>query len=850
MKKIRFLFAVLIITPLILISCSPGKESDDFPIRTIHILEVNERLLHFEDGFIIGNGDLSVSVYQSADRIIWRFGKNDVWDRRLDRTDSYKPVHIKELAKGIREEGWKSDGFGQNSRPVALHGTNNPQRMREVVGGSPPEYSSRPYPCPKPVGELIMQLPPDLADMKIVQRLIIEEGRMEIHCSWQSGVEIRVNCFIPSSPNLLVVNWQVRNWNENTRQGRDRHPVWFWLKRWADPDYNLFNLNYKADFGSSIQQPVSSKVTPLPQPCIKVFEGITLIEQYFGKDLLFKDGFRYWAVPFAPEMKVSPVDMSPTGEARISIVPDITKNEGWFAVQIATSSDKGGVEHEVTSVKKMFQADPVSSMKNLRVETIRDAKLFWDQSGVSIDDSLLENLWYETLHIRRSTTRAGIDPPGLFLPSTVHDYSRWHGDYHTNYNLQSPFWGDYAANHSEIGDSYFKAMEYFFQIGRKIAHDYYDARGTFIQLLTYPLYAGDDPYGTGFCSRLAYMTGWAMNQYWSRYLYSQDTTWLRETGYPAIKEGALFYTDFLMKGNDGMYHAYPSQDGEESILGNPEDVTDQPQVMRHIRYNLRAAIKASEILGMDKDLRDEWKDRLDHSAPDRYSKNKDSTFNSYSGPPVNETDKQIDALNPPEFGFGKPYKSQYVISGLPSFSKRVEPMRSWYFGQFPWRVMQLLREGSFRADSDFTEFRKTLEMWRRPNGIMQGMAIANYGRSGAWTESLGILAPLQEMMLQSWDGAIRIFPAFPSGLSASFRDLRAEGAFLVSAEKCKEAIKSIRIKSLAGLTLNLYNPFPESEKIRITDDTTGRVLLKGSFKSFEILKIKTEKNHAYSFRKI
>ena len=66
-----------------------------------HVIEVNERLLCPEDGLLLGNGDLSVSVYQTADRIVWRFGKNDVWDRRHDLSDDPKPAHIDEIARGI-----------------------------------------------------------------------------------------------------------------------------------------------------------------------------------------------------------------------------------------------------------------------------------------------------------------------------------------------------------------------------------------------------------------------------------------------------------------------------------------------------------------------------------------------------------------------------------------------------------------------------------------------------------------------------------------------------------------------------------------------------------------------------
>jgi hypothetical protein len=91
-----------------------------------------------------------------------------------------------------------------------------------------------------------------------------------------------------------------------------------------------------------------------------------------------------------------------------------------------------------------------------------------------------------------------------YLPSTVGDYSHWHGDYHTNYNLQEPFWGDYTANHLELGDNYFDAVRFFLPIGRKIARDYYRCRGVFIQLSGYPIDAADDPLGAVPMGRMAY----------------------------------------------------------------------------------------------------------------------------------------------------------------------------------------------------------------------------------------------------------------------------------------------------------------------------------------------------------
>ncbi|MFA6240136.1 MAG: glycoside hydrolase family 95-like protein, partial [Candidatus Hydrogenedentales bacterium] len=429
---------------------------------------------------------------------------------------------------------------------------------------------------------------------------------------------------------------------------------------------------------------------------------------------------------------------------------------------------------------------------------------FWSKSSVHIADPLIESLWYETLHARRCTYRDDTVPPGLFLPSTVEDYSHWHGDYHTNYNIQEPFWADYTANHYELGDAYFRAMDYFQPMGRKIAHDYYNGRGVFIQLTGYPILAEDDVLGCVPMGRMAYMTGWAANQYWWRYQYSMDKEWLRKTGYPFIRDCALFYTDFVEKGPDGLYHAFPSNQGEDGFTGNAKDYTDRAQIMQHMRYCLRSAVQASTVIETDADLRAQWQDILAHCPGD----------DGATPPTLSEAEQRALDANPPEFGIGRPYKPQ---PEAPPDSPQSAP-NTWYLGQYGWGVMQQLRGGGFIAGRDFPMFRKNIERWRHPNGLVWGMAIANYGHAGAWSETLGILAPLQEMMLQSWDDAIRVFPAWPRNLDASFEDFRAHGAFLVSASYAKGVVGDIRIKSERGGTCRLGLPWPEGAQVL---DATG-----------------------------
>ena len=171
---------------VVLVLRASSAAGDQTAQDRVHVMDLDQRVLCAEDGLLLGNGDLSVSVYQSADRVIWRFGKGDVWDRRLDLSDDPKPAHIDEIAHGIQVEGWKCGPYGG---PVeATRGTKDPQRMHELCQGAPPSYKQRPYPCPKPVGELAMHLPADLTGLEIRQRLVIEEARLEITCTWPCGV--------------------------------------------------------------------------------------------------------------------------------------------------------------------------------------------------------------------------------------------------------------------------------------------------------------------------------------------------------------------------------------------------------------------------------------------------------------------------------------------------------------------------------------------------------------------------------------------------------------------------------------------------------------------------------------
>lgn len=778
-----------------------------------HVLKVTEPIVEAEDGLLLGNGDLSVSVYQSKDRILWRFGKGDVWDRRVDRSDDPRPPTIKEIAHGIAVERWKCSPYG-DGQPVALNGTDNPQRMKELCTGTPASYRARPYPCPKPVGELALQLPPDLPDLQVRQELSLEEGILRIFCSSRPdsrypAVELRITCFVPPAPNVLVVKWELTGWDKQAELGHDLPPVWLWLYRWADPTIREFGQRFAGEYlhDAFSAYPDAAKCTPLPKPTVLNLHGRPVIEQTFQPEPTFLQGFRYLMAPYVAAGDISPQDLSAAGEARLRLWPPREARSGWVVVGVPSESDPGGSEAELGRLNGMLAERPAERLAAWEQATRDSAAAFWARSAVHISDPLLENLWYETYHARRCTTRAGKTPPGLFLPSTVRDYSHWHGDYHTNYNYQQPYYGDYTANQLDLGDAYFTGMEYLLQMGRLIAEKYYGARGAFIQLSGYPIKATDDVLGCVPMGRMAYMTGWCANQYWWRYLYTRDDKWLREVGYPAMRDCALFYLDFMEKRADGLYHVFPSNQGEDGFTGNAQDYTDRWQVMRHVRNCLRCAIQASEVLGADADLRQQWQERLDHCAGDD------------GRPPVKLQGpaKRFQEACPPEFGDGAVPAPPLASADEAPFPDLTDGFYSWYAGQYPICMVATVRGGGIPPARVYAGLRRLVERWRHPNGLIWAMSVANYGHCGAWTETLGICAPLQEMMLQSYGGVVRIFPQWPAKVPASFENLRAEGAFLVSARWAEGAVAEASLRSEKGGPCEVFSPWREGLTAVTTD---------------------------------
>ena len=98
---------------------------------------------------------------------------------------------------------------------------------------------------------------------------------------------------------------------------------------------------------------------------------------------------------------------------------------------------------------------------------------------------------------------------------------------------------------------------------------------------------------------------------------------------------------------------------------------------------------------------------------------------------------------------------------------------------------------------------------------------------GIWFENFALPAVVNECLMQSYNGIIRLFPNWPLDKRAEFSTLRAVGGFLVSAIADDGIIQGIEIYSEAGSTLRVYNPWNQARCIRRgkEEKLTGDILV-------------------------
>jgi alpha-L-fucosidase 2 len=178
----------------------------------------------------------------------------------------------------------------------------------------------------------------------------------------------------------------------------------------------------------------------------------------------------------------------------------------------------------------------------------------------------------------------------------------WNSDFHTNINLQMNYWPAEVCNLSETSEKLVSFMEKLVEPGSVTAREMYGTGGWTIHHLT-------DPFGrTGVADGvwgITPMNGpWMTFPVYEHYLFTGDTSFLREKAYPLMKGTAEFVLGFLTESPEGFLVTNPSHSPENNFRDNKTgDVsaltyaaTTDIEVVNALFDN---CIEASEILKTD-----------------------------------------------------------------------------------------------------------------------------------------------------------------------------------------------------------------------------------------------------------
>jgi hypothetical protein len=491
-------------------------------------------------------------------------------------------------------------------------------------------------------------------------------------------------------------------------------------------------------------------------------------------------------------------------------------------------------------------------------ETLSDK--FWSASSLELSDTELESAWYRNQYWLSCCLAPGKVAPGLFgnwLSGWYDIGTAWHSDYHFDYNAQQAYWGVFSSNHVEQHEPYVKLCWDLLPISQIFAQDHFGLPGAHYPVSAYPVPRQVYAYPALPWTYLMCLTAWALQSLWWQYLYTQDAHYLKGQAYPLLREGARFYCAFLKMEPDGRYHVFPTVVPEMhgftvDFRYNKDCIID----LALIRFLLDAVIQASELLHTDAEERTRWREVYDNLA--EYPVGQDAKGKVWLDVPQGTTESvyNIPVTLAPVFP-GEQVGLHSEPSQLELARRTAKLVRLEGGNDFVYFPMILARLGIL----DLEIFKREIHYCLLPNGTCTDRVRqtgGRYGRykdstnfdhmvrMGIWIENLALPAVINECLLQSYTGILRLFPNVNGLERARFESLRAAGGFLVTAEWKDNGVGPILIKSLAGRTCRVHNPWPAQE-VAIIDLTTPQEVERKQRQS--LVEFSTQVGHTYRLQR-
>ncbi len=735
-----------------------------------HFIEHKEPRSLWHEGCPMGNGDMGVLAYGPPEAAMFLFGKTDLWDWRPFGKANYPSAGFPALRKAAAE---KDD-----------------RRFQELK-----EKSRRPLqvdaPTAKPGGMLRLELYPCSKIMSFYQRLSFASAetvqtwgvagdRKPSMCKFSLTPDpVVMTSFVHAARNVFAINIQ-------TGKYPFHEPIAVSLWRHEDPDMEPPEAHV-AEGRAWIRQNL-----PGGQHFIMLFGCDCESFEYFdvGGRILAKGKPKADTVTFYVSLVTSLDAENPLRQARENIL-DACRT-GFTAL------------HETH--RKWWHG-------------------YWRRAYVATPWPEVERKWYQALYLHACIQRPGRMSPGLQGNFIKENYPAWNGDFHNNINIQIINWSYLTANRLELGEPFYSLYHKILPRVEKDTQEYFGMRGA-----RYPISMGPDGVETcpgQFLSAWIGSSGWLALHYWWHYLYSGDLEFLRRYAYPVIRAAALFYEDHLQEKADGRLYAHPTVLMElmaAYVDGfGTNSIWDWPVIIR----TFQMAGEAAQALGLDAHDRQRWDEILAKMAPLPATGN--GIWKEFADKPL---------LHMHQWEWTK-YMAVFPMglvgedSGPAELREQARKTLEDHFAY--WKEHGDTPDAAYRALAGFGMAGPTLArmgMGERALGFAQWVCgnpglVSNEstGQNSSWFCPSGFVGNrdsfyvqvdtplmtgmfLNEMLLQSYDGVIRVFPAVPPCDSPiCFHSLRAAGGFLVSSERRNNLTQYVVVKSLAGNKLRMRNPF-------------------------------------------
>lgn len=387
----------------------------------------------------------------------------------------------------------------------------------------------------------------------------------------------------------------------------------------------------------------------------------------------------------------------------------------------------------------------------------------------------------------------------------------WTCDYHLDINIQQNYWSANIANMAETNAPLFTYIGLLAKYGSVTARKMYGCGGWVAH--TIDNVWGDTAPGSA-CSWAMNVTAgaWMATHLWTHYEYTLDKDYLREVGYPLLKETALFFVDYMVEDpKTGYLLSGPSispENGFRGVDGRGYSLSMMPTIDRAVIYDIyNACIQSAKILGIDDDFSRRLQRDIKKLPPLRLLDNGELAewyLDVVRDDPSHRHASHLLALYP--FGQISPFKTPGLAEGCRLFLENQTSHANW-------EDTEWTRGNNINFYARLLDGEKAYESLK---GLYTGfmrenlMTVSPAGIAGAESDIFSFdateaaVAGVCEMLLQSYDGMLNFLPALPKAWkSGSIKGVCARGGIEADFAWKNRKVVSATLRSRVDQTVNV-----------------------------------------------